>query len=61
VAGVVAFPAAFAPLDAVVDLCTIGTLATVAVVNIAVIALRRNSRLAAVTPTGAAEPVPQAV
>ncbi|MFF9623047.1 amino acid permease [Streptomyces griseosporeus] len=42
VAVVFAVPAAFASLDAVVDLCTIGTLAIMAVVNIAVIALRRR-------------------
>ncbi|MGV9255231.1 amino acid permease [Streptomyces sp. NPDC003697] len=42
VAVVFALPAAFASLDSVVDLCTIGTLATMAVVNIAVIALRRR-------------------
>ncbi|MGW5098123.1 amino acid permease [Streptomyces nodosus] len=39
---VFAVPAAFSSLDAVVNLCTIGTLATMAVVNIAVIALRRR-------------------
>ncbi|MFJ8544387.1 amino acid permease [Streptomyces sp. NPDC093586] len=39
---VFALPAAFAPLDAVVNLCTIGTLATMAAVNVAVIALRRR-------------------
>ncbi|WP_086725621.1 amino acid permease [Streptomyces carpinensis] len=39
---VFALPAAFASLDAVVNLCTIGTLATMAVVNVAVIALRRR-------------------
>ncbi|MET9812905.1 amino acid permease [Streptomyces sp. NPDC006386] len=118
VAVVFALPAAFAPLDAVVNLCTIGTLATMAAVNVAVIALRRrepglartfrvplypvtpllgvgfclylmyetgaatwlqfavflaagvalyllygrrNSRLARLTPTDAAEPAPQAV
>ncbi|MEU6812028.1 amino acid permease [Streptomyces sp. NPDC046831] len=42
VAIVFALPAAFASLDSVVDLCTIGTLATMVVVNIAVIALRRR-------------------
>ncbi|MFG3101329.1 amino acid permease [Streptomyces sp. NPDC048182] len=42
VAVVFALPAAFAPLDAVVNLCTIGTLATMAAVNVAVIALRRR-------------------
>ncbi|MEV0979552.1 amino acid permease [Streptomyces sp. NPDC049915] len=42
IAIVFAVPAAFASLDAVVDLCTIGTLAIMAVVNIAVIALRRR-------------------
>ncbi|OPG05472.1 amino acid permease [Streptomyces sp. GKU 895] len=42
VAVVFAVPAAFASLDAVVNLCTIGTLAVMAVVNIAVIALRRT-------------------
>ncbi|MEU9454371.1 amino acid permease [Streptomyces sp. NPDC048277] len=42
VAVVFALPAAFAPLDAVMNLCTIGTLAIMAVVNIAVIALRRR-------------------
>ncbi|MFF8945239.1 amino acid permease [Streptomyces sp. NPDC014864] len=42
VALVFALPAAFASLDAVVNLCTIGTLAVMAVVNIAVIALRRR-------------------
>src|SRR5690606_27146231 len=42
VAVVFAVPAAFASLDAVVDLCTIGTLAIMAVVNIAVLALRRR-------------------
>ncbi|CAL9557428.1 putative amino acid permease YhdG [Streptomyces sp. enrichment culture] len=39
---VFALPAAFASLDSVVNLCTIGTLATMAAVNIAVIALRRR-------------------
>lgn len=39
---VFAVPAAFAPLDAVMNLCTIGTLAIMAVVNITVIALRRR-------------------
>ncbi|ARP72837.1 amino acid permease [Streptomyces pluripotens] len=43
IVGVVfAVPAAFASLDAVMNLCTIGTLAIMAVVNIAVIALRRR-------------------
>ncbi|MGW1158011.1 amino acid permease [Streptomyces sp. NPDC002513] len=42
VAAVFAVPAAFSSLDAVVNLCTIGTLATMAVVNVAVIALRRR-------------------
>ncbi|MFJ6738171.1 amino acid permease [Streptomyces sp. NPDC091279] len=42
VAVVFALPAAFAPLDAVVDLCTIGTLAVMAIVNVAVLALRRR-------------------
>lgn len=42
VALVFALPAAFAPLDAVMNLCTIGTLAIMAAVNIAVIALRRR-------------------
>jgi APA family basic amino acid/polyamine antiporter len=42
VAIVFAVPAAFAPLDAVVNLTTIGTLATMAAVNVAVIALRRR-------------------
>ncbi|MEW2131760.1 amino acid permease [Streptomyces sp. NPDC005435] len=42
VAVVFAIPAAFASLDATVNLCTIGTLAIMAVVNIAVIALRRR-------------------
>ncbi|MFE5399512.1 amino acid permease [Streptomyces sp. NPDC056568] len=42
VGAVFALPAAFAPLDAVVNLCTIGTLATMAAVNVAVIALRRR-------------------
>jgi APA family basic amino acid/polyamine antiporter len=39
---VFAVPAAFCPLGAVVGLCTIGTLATMAAVNLAVIALRRR-------------------
>lgn len=39
---VFALPAAFAPLDAVVNLCTIGTLATMAAVNVSVITLRRR-------------------
>ncbi|MBU6534605.1 amino acid permease [Streptomyces sp. NPDC057245] len=43
IVGVVfALPAAFAPLDAVVNLCTIGTLATMAAVNVSVITLRRR-------------------
>ncbi|MFF4490321.1 amino acid permease [Streptomyces sp. NPDC001544] len=42
VAVVFAVPAAFASLDAVMNLCTIGTLAIMAVVNISVIALRRR-------------------
>ncbi|MFF4543579.1 amino acid permease [Streptomyces sp. NPDC001406] len=42
VAVVFALPAALAPLDAVMNLCTIGTLAIMAVVNITVIALRRR-------------------
>ncbi|MFD7813011.1 amino acid permease [Streptomyces sp. NPDC059785] len=42
VAVVFAVPAAFSSLDAVVNLTTIGTLATMAVVNVAVIALRRR-------------------
>ncbi|MCX4829984.1 amino acid permease [Streptomyces sp. NBC_01016] len=42
VATVFAIPAAFSSLDAVVNLTTIGTLATMVVVNIAVIALRRS-------------------
>ncbi|MFE9999961.1 amino acid permease [Streptomyces avermitilis] len=42
VALVFAVPAAFASLDAVVNLCTIGTLAIMAVVNVTVIALRRR-------------------
>ncbi|MEU6085255.1 amino acid permease [Streptomyces sp. NPDC047085] len=42
VAVVFAVPAAFASLDAVMNLCTIGTLAIMAVVNIVVIALRRR-------------------
>ncbi|MFD6274587.1 amino acid permease [Streptomyces sp. NPDC060209] len=46
VAVLFAVPAAFASLDVVVNLTTIGTLATMAVVNIAVIALRhRNPEL----------------
>ncbi|MGW1816718.1 amino acid permease [Streptomyces sp. NPDC002125] len=43
VAVVFAVPAAFSSLDVVVNLTTIGTLATMAVVNIAVIALRRRN------------------
>ncbi|MFE0514558.1 APC family permease, partial [Streptomyces sp. NPDC058964] len=42
VAIVFALPAAFASLDAVMNLCTIGTLAIMAVVNVTVIALRRR-------------------
>lgn len=42
VAAVFAVPAAFSSLDAVVNLCTIGTLATMAVVNVVVIVLRRR-------------------
>ncbi|MFG2881482.1 APC family permease [Streptomyces sp. NPDC048297] len=42
VAVVFAVPAAFASLDSVMNLCTIGTLAIMAVVNISVIALRRR-------------------
>jgi APA family basic amino acid/polyamine antiporter len=42
VAAVFALPAAFASLDAVMNLCTIGTLAIMAVVNVAVIVLRRR-------------------
>ncbi len=42
VAVVFAVPAAFASLDSVVNLCTIGTLAVMAVVNVAVLALRRR-------------------
>ncbi|MGW2642340.1 amino acid permease [Streptomyces sp. NPDC001348] len=42
VAFVFAVPAAFASLDAVMNLCTIGTLAIMAVVNVSVIALRRR-------------------
>ncbi|GHF80981.1 amino acid permease [Streptomyces filamentosus] len=42
VAAVFAVPAAFAPLDVVVDLTTIGTLAIMAVVNLAVMVLRRR-------------------
>ncbi|MEV7279199.1 amino acid permease [Streptomyces sp. NPDC093111] len=43
VACVFAVPAAFVPLDVVVNLTTIGTLAIMVVVNIAVIALRRRN------------------
>jgi basic amino acid/polyamine antiporter, APA family len=43
VAGLFAVPAAFSSLDMVVNLTTIGTLAIMAVVNIAVIALRRRN------------------
>ncbi|MFF8997223.1 amino acid permease [Streptomyces achromogenes] len=42
VAVVFALPAAFASLDAVMNLCTIGTLAIMAVVNVTVMALRRR-------------------
>ncbi|MFJ9349438.1 amino acid permease [Streptomyces sp. NPDC101237] len=42
VALVFALPAAFASLDAVMNLCTIGTLAVMAVVNVVVIAMRRR-------------------
>ncbi|MFJ5645063.1 amino acid permease [Streptomyces sp. NPDC093223] len=42
VALVFALPAAFASLDAVMNLCTIGTLAIMAVVNVVVVALRRR-------------------
>ncbi|MFZ3560426.1 amino acid permease [Streptomyces sp. BH055] len=42
VACVFAVPAAFSSLDAVVNLTTIGTLATMVAVNVAVIALRRS-------------------
>ncbi|QNS03610.1 amino acid permease [Streptomyces xanthii] len=42
VASVFAVPAAFSSLDVVVNLTTIGTLATMVVVNIAVVALRRS-------------------
>ncbi|WP_318200801.1 amino acid permease [Streptomyces sp. SCL15-4] len=42
VAVVFALPAAFASLDAVMNLCTIGTLAVMAVVNVTVMALRRR-------------------
>ncbi|MFF4171625.1 amino acid permease [Streptomyces sp. NPDC001744] len=44
VAAVFAVPAAFAPLDVVVNLTTIGTLAVMAVVNLAVLVLRRRAR-----------------
>ncbi|QES44383.1 amino acid permease [Streptomyces venezuelae] len=43
VAAVVAVPAAFSSLDVVVNLTTIGTLAIMVVVNVAVIALRRSA------------------
>ncbi|MCX4670656.1 amino acid permease [Streptomyces sp. NBC_01381] len=43
VAAVFAVPAAFSSLDAVVNLTTIGTLAIMIVVNVAVIALRRSA------------------
>ncbi|MFE5732935.1 amino acid permease [Streptomyces sp. NPDC056528] len=43
VAAVFAVPAALAPLDVVVDLTTIGTLAVMAVVNLAVMVLRRRA------------------
>ncbi len=42
VAAVFAVPAAFVPLDVVMNLCTIGTLAVMAVVNVAVMVLRRT-------------------
>lgn len=42
IAVVFAVPAAFSLLDSVVNLCTIGTLAVMAAVNVAVIALRRR-------------------
>ncbi|MBV2355238.1 amino acid permease [Streptomyces sp. J2-1] len=42
VSGVFAVIAAFVPLDATVNLCTIGTLAVMAVVNVVVFALRRR-------------------
>lgn len=42
VAAVFAVPAAVVPLDVVMNLTTIGTLAVMAVVNVAVIALRRR-------------------
>ncbi|MFE6890972.1 amino acid permease [Streptomyces sp. NPDC057694] len=42
VAVVFAIPAAFSSLDAVVNLTTIGTLATMVAVNVAVVALRRS-------------------
>ncbi|GAA2964664.1 amino acid permease [Streptomyces enissocaesilis] len=43
VAAVFAVPAAVVPLDVVINLTTIGTLAVMAVVNVAVIALRRRN------------------
>ncbi|MEV0255035.1 amino acid permease [Streptomyces sp. NPDC050732] len=43
VAAVVAVPAAFSSLDVVVSLTTIGTLTVMAVVNVAVLALRRSA------------------
>ncbi|MEU0148109.1 amino acid permease [Streptomyces sp. NPDC006288] len=43
VASVFAVPAAFSSLDVVVNLTTIGTLATMAVVNVAVVVLRRRN------------------
>ncbi|MEV8315861.1 amino acid permease [Streptomyces sp. NPDC059900] len=43
VAAVFAVPAAFSSLDAVVNLTTIGTLAIMVVVNVAVLALRRSA------------------
>ncbi|MGW0547541.1 amino acid permease [Streptomyces altiplanensis] len=43
VAAVFAVPAAVVPLDVVINLTTIGTLAVMAVVNVAVVALRRRN------------------
>lgn len=40
---VFAVPAAFVPLDVVVNLTTIGTLATMVAVNVAVVVLRRSA------------------
>ncbi|MFE1251234.1 APC family permease [Streptomyces sp. NPDC058735] len=54
---VFALPVAFAPLDAVVDLCAIGTLAVMAVVTIAVIAPRRREPGLARTFGGPLSPV----